>query len=735
MKLCPECRARVLDDWSACKFCGEPLAADAIGATLHPDELVVPDDVPVDVVAPPALSSFDTPPAPPAFDTPPAASPWDDPLPAPPSSLPAPPSSWDDAGWESDVPEPTGTVTQGAWDTPRSDDAFGGYGGDPGTAIEPLEGAGSAEWIAGPAPGESPAVAEGPSGLDPVSWYTEPTQGEAPAPPPPTPPDAPSAPLFDPTTLYDDPADPTPHTAPPPPEPGNQIAPVFNFQPAADGWASEDRTDLQTLKGQPALSREVRLLALGILLFALVAIVYNVLGRGDDSHPSSWPSELTSIAAYVSKDRGIEFKHPVPVDILNESDYQQALANSANVGDKDAAQQFADLAAAYRSLGLISGTPDAKFARAVLAHKGDGVFYNLSEKRLVVRGGSMSTQDQASAARALSIALDDQWFDLDELRKTVVPDSPLLAAVAGTADLVGTGYVNALSKSTSKTPPVTEATLLGPDADADDFLAALTSAPARLGPPFAQAVRDVQGIKELNKAIEVPATSDKSIFQPPTFMRGASPLSTNVPALPPGAKEISEGSFGTTGWYLLLSSRIDTTQALDAVDGWGGDSALVYRRPDNVVCTALTVRGVNGNATSVLLAALQSWKSHLPAGRDVTVTQEGNDVKVEGCDPGADAEIGDVSPAGSNLSLPVLRSRMAAMYYQIGTTIENGPNGAIITYDEAWCIADRMVRRTDVAGVVKRVLAHDDFYAEMVLKDAKACGSTLAYQFFQRKRP
>jgi hypothetical protein len=39
MLLCPGCRARVLDSWTECKFCGESLAAEPIGATVHPDDL------------------------------------------------------------------------------------------------------------------------------------------------------------------------------------------------------------------------------------------------------------------------------------------------------------------------------------------------------------------------------------------------------------------------------------------------------------------------------------------------------------------------------------------------------------------------------------------------------------------------------------------------------------------------------------------------------------------------
>lgn len=756
MKLCPECRARVLDDWTSCKFCGESLTGEAIGATLHPDDLVVPETTDHSEVAP------TLPPPPPPGLPEGGSSPWDvsggsswDSMPPPPDTTSSPwdttSSTVEDAGWASDVPEPTGTASQEAWDVPRSDDATSTI--DPGTSpfapatgqeLEPLEGGGSVDWVDGPAPGEAPVVDEGPSGLEPVSWYTEPEAGGADDPGFSTHPDPSTspkdttgpAPLFDPNQLYTDMSEPEPASSADPvdtsvDEPGSGLAPVFQWQPAADGWATDDHADVQAAKGQSFLSRETRLLALALVLLIVVVVAFNVIRSRKDGPPSGWPRDLHAIAAFVAKDRGVDFKHPVAVEVLDPAAFDKARAEASEVTDKKTVAAFADLAAAYRALGLVGGTPDPRLASSVLTGADAGAFYDLAGQRLVVRSGKLTVSDRAAAAAALSVALDDQWADLGDLRGSVIPDTPLLAVVTGTSELVREHYLDSRPDDERATVGSDEDALLGRDAAEKDFLPALTSAPARLGFPFARLVHDVEGTKGLTEAIENPPTADKGIFQPPVFFRGASPLATAVPKVPDGATEISEGTFGTTSWYLLLATRIDQLDALDAVDGWGGDSAVVYRKPDQVVCIALTVRGVNSRTSDVFEDALRSWEKALPEDLGVEVGRNGDEISVTGCDPGADVSPGELAGAGPALDLPVVRSRLAADYYHEGTKAENGPNGALFTYDEAWCMADRMVRDHGSAEVVERRKAHDDVYAKMTLSAGKACGATLADVLFK----
>ena len=236
MLLCPGCRARVLENWTECKFCGEALTAEPIRATVHPDDLAAPAPPVADAPqptgaqpAPPAGGSHDwsqwvneparpevadAPPPPPSsaddfdYPVPPeppdwdalaaadasaasgaptlpqrGASSWDEapqeqaglhavaPTPEPPMAGSTGPSDADAAGWGAPVapelPPPPPQVSSNPWH--GSDDTT------PGAALEPIQGS-AGEWVAGPAP-VVPGVDDdlGPSGLDPVSWYTEPS--------------------------------------------------------------------------------------------------------------------------------------------------------------------------------------------------------------------------------------------------------------------------------------------------------------------------------------------------------------------------------------------------------------------------------------------------------------------------------------------------------------------------------------------------------------------------------
>jgi hypothetical protein len=40
---------------------------------------------------------------------------------------------------------------------------------------------------------------------------------------------------------------------------------------------------------------------------------------------------------------------------------------------------------------------------------------------------------------------------------------------------------------------------------------------------------------------------------------------------------VDAGDLGAITWYLLLAERLDPRTALRAVDGWGGDSYVIYR--------------------------------------------------------------------------------------------------------------------------------------------------------------
>ena len=64
----------------------------------------------------------------------------------------------------------------------------------------------------------------------------------------------------------------------------------------------------------------------------------------------------------------------------------------------------------------------------------------------------------------------------------------------------------------------------------------------------------------------------------------------SAPVLSPDEEENDSGEFGSISWYLVLASFIDQRVALAAVDGWGGDSYVGYRK-NNRTCISLAFEG------------------------------------------------------------------------------------------------------------------------------------------------
>src|SRR5205814_1024739 len=63
------------------------------------------------------------------------------------------------------------------------------------------------------------------------------------------------------------------------------------------------------------------------------------------------------------------------------------------------------------------------------------------------------------------------------------------------------------------------------------------------------------------------------------------------PSVPNGAGDsIDDGDVGVTTWYLMLADRIDPLQALDAVDGWGGDAYVAFNS-DGHTCMRMNFIG------------------------------------------------------------------------------------------------------------------------------------------------
>src|SRR5690606_5754227 len=139
------------------------------------------------------------------------------------------------------------------------------------------------------------------------------------------------------------------------------------------------------------------------------------------------------------------------------------------------------------------------------------------------------------------------------------------------------------------------------------------------------------------------------------------------PEVPDGADEVGDpDSIGAIALFVMLSERVDALTALDAADGWGGDTYVAFDDGDRV-CVRADLGGDTPADPTEIGDALRAWVGAGPSGV-ASVDSERIDgvdhVVLESCAPadGAAPGSGDDSSldALDALSVPATRAQVMA---------------------------------------------------------------------------
>lgn len=645
-----------------------------------------------------------------------------------------------------------------------------------------------------PEPGAPTTPDDAPAGLDPVSWYPEPgTATGAPAssfgsPPPGDPPGSGFAdsgftgagfagsgmpgsgfPAADPTApVQGMPGGgssgfpPPPDFTPPPvdpvggtgfdpgglyDEPDQPVAPrgfstglektragevAVNWQPAAaDAWdAPVDPVGKP--KRQAALSREARLL-LAAIVFVLVVLAAGIgIRERDAGHPSQWASNVQQMADWVADARELPFAHPVTVATLPADEYDAAVAAAERPENEGIRDDLAAQVAMWRALGAVQGKPTETLHTVAVQRPELGAFYDLDQDRLVVRRGADPGTLRIGLAGALSVAMDDQRADLSSLTATGIGENPRFDMVFGTAALLRADYARAAGGDAVPTGAGTDD---APRTDAATaFLGTRAELQSRLGEPFVQLVRDVQGIEAADALAAAAPVASQQVLAPMAYFDGRGPLAVEAPVVPDGADRLDEGSLGAQTWYLLLAAHVDdpgrVTDLLEFADRWAGDAFVAYRKANRQVCVTDVIRGSADSQTVQLAAALESWAAGLPEGQ-VEVTRNGTaTVTVSACDPGAEADQQLRPTLDTAVDAAVTRSQLAAHYHLEGTKIPNGVNGPVFPPEVAWCLGSQAVALAQPDQLADLAARREPTYRDLTMAAAGRCNTSMADQLF-----
>lgn len=427
--------------------------------------------------------------------------------------------------------------------------------------------------------------------------------------------------------------------------------------------------------------------------------------------PKAWDPRVAELAAYVEKERGLAYKHPVAVAFLPEAKYREEVGVEQD-GDLSAQekQDIATFEGQARALGLLPKATSLLDATSAIVDEGTLAFYDPDKPRMVIRGTDITVGVRVTVVHELTHALQDQHFDLTRTFDSDGAGQLYHALVEGDAVRVERAYVQTQLKAADQRKYLAEQQRVQESVDLSAVppaLVQLFGAPYALGAPMTAIVVEERGQDGLNALFRRPPESDEGMLNPFALLDGEKRRRVATPKLKPGEKRTDKGDFGALSLYVVLASFIDSRTALHAVDGWAGDAYVGYRK-NGLSCLRADFRSDTPTDADQLTAALNQWRQPFPPDR-VTVTRTTAGVELDACEP-------DVVPkprreADSAIALPAARMEIVGQALKQGAPV-----------DAARCFATEFVKRVDLGSLTAGSEADEATFTRLGLAIAAKCG-------------
>jgi hypothetical protein len=351
---------------------------------------------------------------------------------------------------------------------------------------------------------------------------------------------------------------------------------------------------------------------------------------------------------------------------------------------------LADELSELRALGLVQGAPDLERLQSQADQSSTVGFYDTDTKKLYVEGTQLSPYVRVTVVHELTHALQDQRLGLSRLDGLPDDQQPAVSAlVEGDAVIVEQDYQSSFTPREQQSYEA-ENNSLGSSAPVGlpDFLSDENGFPYDFGPTFVDALVADGGNDRVDQAFRHPPVTAAEILDPSLYLEGWSPRTVHAPQIPVGARELEPPSeFGQLALADMLGTRLGYS-AWSAVQGWSGDSSVLYRQAGQA-CVAIDTVFSTAAQADAFDAAARSWSSSL-TGAQVARLADGVDVRA--CDPGPGATTPQRAlPAGPSL-YDGLVARADLMDSLVGSDV---PSAA-----QAECVTDRMIGILGISSAV-----------------------------------
>jgi hypothetical protein len=317
-------------------------------------------------------------------------------------------------------------------------------------------------------------------------------------------------------------------------------------------------------------------------------------------------SLIARLEAFVEKNRGLKFKQPVKVTLLDEKAFRRRIADESKP-DKAETDKFYRV---LRALDLIDA--DVDLAKAQQALLGGAVvgYYDPKAKELFVRGAKPTPAVRQVLVHELTHALQDQHFNIERPELDKQDDEASQAwsgLLEGDAVRIERKYFQSLSGKDQDRAEKEQADGVGDLSDVPAVLIEALTFPYTVGPRFVQSVVEQGGQPRLDAAFgtgTAPTTSEQ-LIHPDKFLAGEGSLPVPEPAA--DGTVIDKGVFGEFGFIQQLERVVTDRNALfRATAGWGGDHYVAWDQGAKT-CVRVDVVMDTPQDAEELRGALQQW--------------------------------------------------------------------------------------------------------------------------------
>jgi hypothetical protein len=322
---------------------------------------------------------------------------------------------------------------------------------------------------------------------------------------------------------------------------------------------------------------------LAAIVLLAVALAGLQVARQDRASSSARVAgeELQQLEAFVSGVRHLDFTRPVSVTLLSSAEYDRTRAG----GSELLRSYLVSLFPLMKPLGLSTGPSDpTELSQEALKYE----FGYYENDAIVVRGESITPFVRRVIVHELTHALDDQHFDLAEVRRFSGPSNALSieALIEGDARRVDAAYVATLSDADriQATHPD-----VGPANPADalpEEMQTLLDFPYTAGAPFVAALAEHGGEAAVDEAFGQPPLRSREVLHPEVYLDLAqreqltrAALALGSPSPPPGGAATATDPprhLGELMIRLVLSKTLGAVAAGRAAEDWNGDVAISW---------------------------------------------------------------------------------------------------------------------------------------------------------------